>query len=35
MPGIFEAFTETRLNDPVAEVDVTKYQQYHGENCAK
>ena len=27
MPGIFEAFAETRLNDPVSEVDVTKYQQ--------
>ena len=28
MPGISEAFTETRLNDLVSEVDVTKYQ--HG-----
>ena len=27
MPGISEAFTGTRLNDPLSEVDVTKYQQ--------
>ena len=27
MPGISEAFAETRLNDPISEVDVTKYQQ--------
>jgi hypothetical protein len=27
MPGIFDAFTGTRLNDPVSEVDITKYQQ--------
>ena len=25
--GISEAFTEIRLNDPIFEVDVTKYQQ--------
>jgi hypothetical protein len=27
MPGISDAFTGTRLNDPVSELDVTKYQQ--------
>jgi hypothetical protein len=27
MLGISEAFTETRLNNPVSEVDVMKYQQ--------
>jgi len=27
MPGISEAFAETRLNDPISEVDVMKYQQ--------
>ena len=27
MLGISEAFTEIRLNDPVSEVDITKYQQ--------
>ena len=27
MPGISEAFTRTRLDDPVSEVKVMKYQQ--------
>jgi hypothetical protein len=27
MPGISEAFTRTRLDDPVFEVKVMKYQQ--------
>ena len=27
IPDISDAFTGTRLNDPVSEVDVTKYQQ--------
>ena len=27
MPDISDAVTGTRLNDPVSEVDVTKYQQ--------
>jgi len=27
MPGISDAVTGTRLNDPISEVDVTKYQQ--------
>ena len=30
MPGIAKTFTGTRLNDPVFEVDVTKYQQGQG-----
>ena len=25
MPGISEAFTETKLNDPIFEVYITKY----------
>jgi len=28
MPGISDAIIGTRLNDPVSEVDVTKYQQW-------
>ena len=27
MPSISEVFTETRLNDPISEVYITKYQQ--------
>jgi len=27
MPGISDAITRTKLNDPVSQVDVTKYQQ--------
>ena len=29
MPGIFDVVTEIKLNDPISEVVVTKYQQTH------
>ena len=34
MSGISEAFTGTKLNDPVSEVDVMKYQQLVGKTMA-
>ena len=34
MSGISEAFTGTKLNDPVSEVDIMKYQQLVGKTMA-